>query len=333
MKLKNYAYFICATENFIPYLNAFLNSIQKRKLCEGCYLTVYIFHNRGFNERYLQAVKTAFDFKVIPVEINDSDINFPTGNREFIKRVRYAKMIDLAETYDAVAFFDADMFIVSDRFNNLLDAVSNTDLLVGCNERFKWNAEKYVFVDGERIVKNSNKLYGMICNTPAIFDMKKWKNVFEAYVNIAISGREPKNGIMAGIGDLFCWNLAIYNQNAQDRVICFPIETMAQVHKTNLRRWTHVIVEDGYWRTFAGDRVYVIHNKIADTKWYDGNYEWAYNDVGMNHRESDRLKIIADIGAGLKAIQKEWYDLNFRHRIILTDYVNNIPSWHLMDWK
>jgi hypothetical protein len=328
LEMLNYAIYVASTWNYIGYTNALLNSIYKRKFHEKCTLTVYLFHNDEhgfFKTEYLHDL-SKFPFNVVSHEISRNDFQEINDARfnEYIKRTRYKIVLETAEQYDAVCLLDADMFFVSEQFIDLFDLVSDTDKLIGCNERFKWNVDNYI-LNNKPMFKKNDKLYNMICNVPAIFDMKKWRHVFERYVDIAANGRQTKNGDIVGIGDLFCWNLAIKYEKMNNKIVCFPMETMAQVHHTYTNDWTYIIVENDYWYTFAGDRVYSIHGRIAQDNFVAGNVEF-YKQTSIKNGMNGYEKNVPKIEAGLKKVQSEWYDLNFNQCLKIADYID-IPQF------
>jgi len=319
--MNKYALFVAATPNYLSHLNALLNSIEKRELYKKCELTVYVLYHDNFNFEYLERIKRDFSYTVIPEEINKDDIAIDTKRIEFIKRARYNKMINLSLNYDAVCLLDCDMFFVSDQFMRLFDLVVGTELLIGCNERFKWGNGAYTMHD-DPMFKRPGKMFQFICNTPAIFDMNKWKHVFEKYCEIAIYGTQEKGGQIVGIGDIMCWNLAINYCNKNDDIVMFPMETMAQVHHTNMRAWTYPINDHGYWHTFSGDRIYIIHGRINRPGFVEGCLN-KYRELEKG--KHDIVKVEPKIKAGLKAIQAEWNDLNFNQNIRLSQYTESHP--------
>jgi len=345
--MAKYAIFAAATENYLPYINAQLNSIEKRKLYEKCDLTYYLMHHDNFNRKYLQDVESGFSFNVVPVEIMRGDINLPNTTKriEYIKRCRYKKMVPLAMECDVACFLDGDMFCVSDQFINLFDLVNKSYYMIGCNEKYKWDVGNSYFYNHTKnpLLDKPTKLMQFICNTPAIFDMKKWQEVFEAYEDIAINGRQYKNGNpdnIMGIGDIMCWNIAIQQQNRNNDIITFPMETMAQVHYTNMRQWTCPVVEKDYWRSMSGDRIYIIHGRVAS--WSEEGFMKKHINLETDEGDAEKMqnkyktikalkpsltKIESNIKKGLVAIQKEWYDLNFNHSIKLSNYTDIQPEW------
>jgi len=322
-EVHNYAIFVAATPNYIAYLNPLLNSIEKRKLYEHCNLTVYVFYTEGFCPEYIDIIKQAYSFTVYPMKMVRSD--FPELNPkmkeiEFVKRTRYKKMIQLALEYEAVCLLDCDMFVVSEQFIDLFNLIKGTDYCIGCNERFKWSSGAYKFNDKELLIPRGGKMFQFVCNTPAIMDMHKWRPVFEAYCKIASGGTQIKHGGVKGIGDITCWNLATMYCAMNDKMIMFPMETMAQVHQTYFRNRTYPIDENGYWYTFSGDRIYTIHGRVARPNFVEGVIcgGKGYRELHKGRPDIDKVEI--EVRKGLKAIQKEWYDLNYNGKVNLDLY-------------
>lgn len=321
--MSKFAIFVAATPNYIAYLNALLNSIDKRNLARHCDLSVYVFYTEGFNQDYLDSLKYTFDFKIYPMKMARSDfqeLNPGMKEIEFVKRTRYKKMINLAIDYDVVCLLDCDMFIVSEQFIDLFKLIKGSKYCIGCNERFKWASGEYRFNDKELIIPHGGKMYQFICNTPAIMDMKVWKQVFEMYCKIASEGTQIKNNNVVGIGDIHSWNLAVLKLQKNNDLIVFPMETMAQVHQTYFRNRTYPIVENDYWYTFSGDRIYTIHGRVARPNFIEGVICGPKGYRELHKGREDLSKVEIEVRKGLKAIQKEWYNLNYNHKINLDLY-------------
>lgn len=305
MNLPKYAMFVAATPNYMKALNALLNSIEKRRLYRDCYLDVYVFYYGAWDNDYVMAAQRAYTFPVKFVRIMERELGIQMKTIEYVKRIRYHKITEYAGEYDAVCMLDCDMFFVSDQFMRLFDMVNNTRLLIGCNEKFKWETGPYT-IDGKKIIEPSGKMLQFLCNTPAIFCMKNWEEVFKKYIDIAINGRQEKGGNIVGIGDIMCWNLAIKASKREDDVVMFPMETMAQVHYTNMRAWTYPIVGNDYWRTEAGDRIYVIHGRVGREGFIEGCMK-KYYQLQVGRPDID--KVAVNVRKGLLAIEKEWVEL------------------------
>ena len=331
--VNRFALFVAATgpdigRNYIPDVNSQLNSLQKQGITD---LDVYLL-NYGFppDWNYCEKAVEAFDFNVIPITMSRDDVPHPkqTNPIEFTKRARYFYLMEYAKNYDAVCLMDADMFVVSPAFRGLFDLVAGTSLMVGANERFKWDvgATSYFYSDGCPIFPDPRKLHMMICNVPCLFDMNKWADVFETYKQICFDGFQFRRTEKVGIGDLYAHNIAINVHNREQDIYAFPMSTFAQVHNVWRKPWTHIINDGGNWRTFAGDRIMVVHDtkKIATDRFVPGNMaKYLEEFEGWKDRDAFEGKI----RTGLRALQKEWYNLNLQQSLHLDDFMGFDPLW------
>jgi len=315
--MNKYALFVACTPNFVKHLNALLNSIEKRELYKGCNLTVYVLHYQVVNINYLEAIKTAFSFRVIPVEIKREDVpgGESAGVVEFVKRSRFFYILKYGFDYDVICLLDCDMFIVSPDFMKLFDLVKGTDNLIGCNEGFKWSSGEYT-LNGEPIITPPTKLYAMHCSVPIILNLKCWEDVFKYYTNLCFKGKQG----VRGIGDIYSWNVSVYACKKQRDVIVFPMETMCQVHQTYLHPKTFICVENDYWLTNSGDKVYSIQGRWnTNINFVEGSYKYVL--------KKNNGHIWSKIKKGLQKIQKEWYNLNYECILKLGDYEPIKPEW------
>ena len=319
---KNYAIFVGCTPNFKKYLNALLNSIEKQGLYNDCCLTVYVLHYNGFNESYLKAITESFSYIVIPIEVKREDVHHPpeTKNNEFIKRARFKYLLEYGSEYDVVCLLDADMFMVSPDFMRLFDLVNGTDQLIGCNEKFKWEIGSNYTYEGDPIFNPPQKLYRMHCSVPIIFNLNHWKEVFEYYLKVAFFGRQFKKEQWVEIGDITSWNISVYKCNKQDNIIVFPMEVMCQVHQTYIHPDRYIHVENGYWFTEAGDRVYCIQGRWnSNLDFIEDKMNWCKENFFDKLGRNDFDKLAPKIQKGLEKIQQTWYDLNFKSKLVLDE--------------
>ena len=314
--MKNYAIFIATTPKYKKHVNALLNSFEKRELYKNCHLTVYVLHYGGINNGWLVAISKVFSYSVIPVEIKRKDINHPPDMKEieFVKRARFKYILEYGGNYDVICLLDADMFMVSPDFMKLFDLVNGTNQLIGCNETFKWGIGNNYTYERQPIFNTPQKLYNMHCSVPIIFDMRYWRSVFEYYLKISYFGEQEKGGGIVGIGDIMSWNISVQKCGKEADIVTFPMETMCQVHQTYMYSDRYVIVEDGYWRTARGDRLYSIQGRWnTGLNFVEGSQEWCKKNL------LDYDKAWPKIKKGLECIQQEWYNLNFCSKLILDE--------------
>lgn len=312
------AIFISCSWNYVPYLNALLNSIDKR----GLDVDVYLLHD-VFTSKYLDAIQ-CFDYHLISVGVNRDDFSLKdeASKNRFMKFARYEYMPEVAKEYDVGCLLDADMMIVSSEFQNLFDLVAGTDKLIACNEKFKWGAckdpENTYILDDKPLFPQQTRLWKFHCNVPIIFDMKQWSEVFDAYVRIASEGYEIKQGKVKKMGDIFAWNCAVQYCDRQNDVILFPMETMTQVHYTNIDPERRVLNDCGYWHTTAGDPVYTLHGRVCKPAWEDGHW----GAFTKKFRQGDIMKLRDDVKKSLDMIKAEWYNLSYNHKVKIEEFWN-----------
>jgi hypothetical protein len=228
---------------------------------------------------------------------------------------------------------DADMFIVNRNFMNLFDLVNGTNKLIGCNERYKWVFDsKYTFNEKPIFEKNI-KAYKFHCSVPIIFNLNEWKDVFDFYNQLAYNAFELDEigNIKKPIGDIYCWNISVYKNNRQNDVILFPMETMTQVHQTNSINWTRLIKDGDVWKTNAGDEVFSIHGRIGLPGWRKMHFNKVEKIIQEGNNSDNKFlnekKIINNTRRTLRAIEKEWYDLNTNHKVNIYDFVPANEYW------
>lgn len=344
--MKRYAILFAATgpvagRNYLPDTNALLNSLAKCRIgrtCEG-ELTVFLLHH-GFDPDwdYPALAMEAFrdDFQLKPLELRREDVPHPKGTNtiEFVKRARYFRLMELCQGYDAVCLLDADMFVVAPEFGGLFQLVAGTRKLIGANERFKWDVgpQSYFYADGAPIFTSAGRMRAMCCNVPSLFVLEEWREVLELYSRICFDGYQFKAGLKVGIGDLFAHNIAIHRLGRDSDVVMLPMECFAQVHHVWRKPWTYPINDGGQWRSFSGDRIYMVHDskKIATARFVPGNMtKFAEEFAGW----SEQAKFMGPIRVGLRALQREWYDLNFCQRLKLDQFMEHDPAWDTLGAK
>jgi len=322
------AIFISCNGGYLPCLNAFLNSIEKQQLRrqevrKG--LDVYLVH-WNVPEEYIRAANKSFTtFKLLPIPVDPADFKFAEfSEMEICKCSRYFYMRDICATnkYDTVCLMDVDLMIVSPDFFNLFDMVYSTDLAIGCNERFKWTVgRQYKHLNGEVLFEQPTRLLKFHCNTPLFIGNpggQQWQNVFDKYLEIVYQATEdhPKKG-RCKVGDIFAWNFAVNIAGMEDRVILFPMEVMTQVHQTAYKEWTRLQRYEDHYYTFAGDTVLCLHGRVHKPQFGDYTEERIGVPDGI-------------IRAVNRLYRAEWYNLNFRQTLVLSEFTPMTPYWEEM---
>lgn len=332
MNDRRYAIFVSSTWNYVQYLNALVNSIQKRRLFEYNNLDVHVIYTLDFPDAYLDAISNSFDYNLIAIGFDREKSLFrdEQNKNRIMKFARFEYMRQAAMEYDVVCMLDADMMIVSPEFMNLFDLVYGTDKLIGCNEHFKWTIgdnekgpvykmdDPILFPDDGFIFTEPTLLWKFHCSVPIIFNMTEWDSVFDFYLKLVSEGYEVKNGKQIPMGDIFSWNTAVRYMNKQNDLILFPMEVMTQVHYTNTDPNRRVIDNNGYWHTWAGDPVYSLHGRVDRDRWVSEH--WRVFE--RNNAESEHEKLRPKIAQTLEMIKREWDELN-DGKVKLSDFLQD----------
>ena len=136
MEVSRYASITSCTDNYKPYLNAQLNSLDAAGVKDLDYHLVAL----DIDPDYLERVEAAdFSFNVIIHRRSLVDYPFADQGKNLTsKKSRYHLLQSRGWPYDAMLFLDVDMMIVKD-ITPFLEMVAGTENIIGCNEKFKWN--------------------------------------------------------------------------------------------------------------------------------------------------------------------------------------------------
>lgn len=321
-----YAYFVTSNWGYVPYLTALLNSLQKR----GNTQRVYVMH-QGFKQEYLDAIQRAYSFEVVLLSVDrkDHDVTDEVGENLFMKQSRFKYIAQYGGDHAAICMLDADMFVVSERFGNFFEMVDGTNLLVGCEESYKWNFDKKYTCRGAVVFPEPVKAWKFMCSVPIFFDLNKWRSVFDTYNDMAFNSWEMENGEKKKrVGDIYTWSISIYRNNRQNDCVLMPMQSMTQVHGTAGAFWCAIRNDSGYWHSVDGSEVYSIHGRIGTQNWEPS--QWGWYSSGL---EKSGIPITDKISSSAKiaynAIRQEWFDLTIGKNAIvnLSEFLPVKEEW------
>ena len=319
--MNKYAIFVASSWNYLPYLNALLNSLEKYKIN----VDVYLMHWE-FDEKYLEEIQN-FPYKIIPIEIKEVDHNIvgvaETGKNLFIKQARFHYIAKYGKNYDAICMLDADNFIISENFMNFFDLVKGTNKLIGCEEKYKWDFSEKYRVKNNPVFDDKVKALKFMCSVPIVFDLNKWMDVFDHYNNMAFHSYElkPDNQVKR-VGDIYCWSISVYKNHRENDCILLPMHSMTQVHGTMGTFWCGVQKHKNKWYGRDGCEIYAIHGRIGTENWANSQKNW-YKKFLENHNIEFGGKIEKMCIDSLKIVQDEWVALNYNSRVKLDNYKGN----------
>lgn len=318
----SFAVFVASSWDYIQFTNALLNSIDRHQIPAD----VYLLHDFPPNNYLRDAGQRLSRFHAVPVERAhfrfDASKGLAVSDSLFRKQSRFRYVREIGARYEAVALLDADMFLVTRNFNNLFELVAGTSKLVGCNERFKWVFDRSYEFGDRPIFDLPVRATKFHCSVPIVLDAKRWGDVFDYYNQIAFAAYQVAPRFPGGIkwmGDIESWNIAVYKCGRADDVVLFPMETMTQVHGTNALPRSRIRKTREGWFSDAGDEVFTIHGRVGTDQWEQDQFD-KLNKFVRDYDVADSERLTKDLRAVLADIKVEWNELNFGHKLLLSDY-------------
>ena len=301
---SKYAVLTSCSGNYKQYMNVFLNSLD---FC-GHTHDVHVI-TVDMDEEYLKkALDTKWTFKLFTHKRERKDFEqFESYNSLMLtsKRCRYPALEEYSEPYDVMCLIDIDMMIVNN-FMKFFELVDGTDMIIGCNERFKWPLDRYVLkgYDFPKIYMD-----WMICNAPTLFSPVHSKELLKAMIKCS---RELTNRDGEYPSDLFTMNVALWVAGATDRVVMLPAYAWTGVHLTYTDITTRIMKKGGQkWVSWCGEPVYIIHGKWDRNSTAEQafkNQQKRYNELNLS--EDVRKKLNGTVNSTIKQIQNEFKFFN-----------------------
>lgn len=225
----------------------------------------------------------------------------------YAKKARYKFASAVAPNYGALLFLDVDLMFVAN-VTKFLDLVADTDWILGCNERFKWNMAKYYLWNEAKFEFPHREMMWMICNAPVFVpysQAKFWQVAWETSYQL----RKCSDDKIPS--DLFTMNVALWRTGIEDKVIPLPNYAWTGVHNGYLNIYTRAFKKGGVeWRSVNGEPIYMLHgrwDKPNAEKYYLKEQEKRYNELALPDSIKAKHRKLTD-----KTIQliKEEYHAN-----------------------
>ena len=278
--VASFAALTSCTPNYIHYLKALLNSFDSLGMELDFHVLALEFGADKLTADY------SFNLIVHEREYDDYRKYFPQqpdGN--VAKKSRYMFLEELSD-YKVVLLLDADLMLVRDiiKFFHL---VNGTDVILGCNERFKWPLNRF-FLDGEQLPQIH--MDWMVCNVPLFFCPSKHECFIREAKRCAIQlqdheGRYPS--------DIYTMNVALYTAGATNKVIPLPAYAWTGVHTSYINPWTRIYKRNGKWESFCGEPVYMLHGRWdseGSKMWYLNELEKRFNELNIPSERKASLR-------------------------------------------
>lgn len=297
--------FVCTDGGYMPATIALLRSVRER--CPDA--TVVLIH-WGVPAEQLDIARTMLGAQLEDVPVRREtfgNLAEGIGANLFIKQSRFRYIAERMGAFDVCCMLDADMFLTSDNFSRLFELVHGTRLLIGANEKFKWTfGPNHRGPDGP-LFKEPIRALKFTSSVPLIFCPEAWRDVFELYNRLAYNAWEGKKRM----GDIFCWNAAVYACGRQNDVVALGMQRTVQVHQTWLRPGMTLWRDGRMWLTEHGDEVYSIHGRPWRPGWeaeQERLLKGICAELGMSADARARHEQLAR--AGYRAVKTEWERLH-----------------------
>ena len=193
---------VSCTDNYVPYLNAQLNSLDYHEHTHQVHI-IAIDVDPGYLAK-VRATDWSFPVFIHERRLEEFEKFRPMGGKNMMaKKARY-EFLPQFKDFDALLFLDADIFFVNniDRFFKF---VAGSPTVLGVNERFKWNLGAYE-MGGQRLP--NIPMDWMICNAPTFMSPNRNHDLIDTMCFAAESVIEWKRQKVPS--DLFTMNISLY---------------------------------------------------------------------------------------------------------------------------
>lgn len=200
--MGKFASITSCTNNYLPYLNAQLNSFDCMRHSHDVHVLAVNVDDR-YREYIERAKKVDWTFELYFHERKYDDYPEYGTFRQISQKMRWREMIVLSKFcryhalkelsyYDSLVLLDVDMMIVRN-FEKFFELVKDTKYIIGCNERFKWWLDSFILEGENDEVYPHIPMDWMICNAPLFFAPKHNKEFMECAIKTAGSLKNEKD--------------------------------------------------------------------------------------------------------------------------------------------
>lgn len=317
--MKKFASIVSVTDNYQIYLTTQLNSFAFYGHTHDVHIIAL-----DLKPEYLEWLRDRnwpFELYIHEKTLDDFPELLPQGKMMVAKKSRYAMLASgLLDDYDAVLLLDADLFAVNN-FNKYFQMVADSPVIIGANERFKWNLRRYKF-NGTQLP--DVKMFWMICNAPLFFSPKVNATFVHKAYKSGLHLTEPERDEKHIPSDLFTMNVAIWLAKVQENVVLLPSYAWTGVHASYTDIITRITRQDDKWFSWSGEPVYMIHGRWDRATTSAGYMRWqAKRFVELQLNEAVTKKYSNQAQSTLKAIEKQFAEFSAMdfERILLTNRV------------
>ena len=295
-----YASITSCTNNYLPYLNAQLNSFDSVGHSHDVHVLAVNVDDR-YKDYIERAGKIDWPFGLYFHEKKYEDYLKYGSLRQIAQKMRWDEMVVLSkfcrydallefDYYDAIVLLDVDMMVVHN-FEKFFELVKDTKYIIGCNERFKWWLNGFILEGDEGRDYPHIPMDWMICNAPLFFSPQHNIKFMECAVKTAGSLKD-KNGKY--YSDIMTMNFALWMAGVTENVIALPAYAWTGVHLTYTDITTRIYNRAGKkWLSWCGEPVYIIHGRWdkegCEAGWLS-NQQKRYDELKLSEEVEKKLK-------------------------------------------
>jgi len=282
--MTKYAHVVAANTKYLPYLNAFLNSLEYVKNTQDVHIISW-----GLSPSYLNKL-SQLSYKTIIHEISNDSKMIEISEGDALMRYRYKLAADLKD-YESVVVFDADSIVVRN-LDLWLEVAARSKTIIGVAlEQKRWygEPEEHHKVNGEYPIPRTWNEKDIACS-PLFFSPKDFGDVFSYSWHIFADYPPEKRALCP---DMDCLGLAILKHGVQDRVIALAEATFSGLHETLLKPFSHVCEQHGKLFTINGEEIFAVHGQYNSEIWKGWQLEGQMKCIDRELDGSPRCKEIA----------------------------------------
>ncbi len=279
VKQQNFkrAYITAASENYLPGLKAFFNSLKK--------------HDPG-SDVILLSCKLPQEFLNSLSKIPNKVILIETPGKNPVEETaieRFKIASEKGKEYEAVCLMEADIFLVHqvELFWQLARkgfiVVGSNGMIVNFNKEYQNRFNIHLNQD--------NYIYPKVHTTIPIFLPREDLDWFEKFYYT-----RKKN---PGFDDVFGLNLLGISMGKSERIVAMPPYTFTGIHHFGVKPETGWIKKDGLILSGTEEQVYMIHGKWWNEGWFKDLYltmDQYFKREGMVGKACQRSKNSIELG-------------------------------------
>ena len=293
---SRFAFVTAASENYLPGLVAFFNSLIENNHKEDVILCSF-----RLPEKFLEKLKE-LPFNVRIVKMQGGDQVQETA----IERFRVAA--ELGKEYEAICLVEGDIFLTAN-VGTFFEAARRGMIIVGSNGMIvdmgiDYQKQYNLFLDVKKYP------YPKVHTTVPIFLNSSDLDWFEDFYKRRMNAR--------AFDDVFGLNLLGIKMGKSERMICMPPTIFCQIHHFGIKPVTHLMKKEGMILDGFEMQVYMVHGKWFEQGWYTGLMDpmpgyWKDNSFGERQKK--------EAFETREMILNEFLRLCYRSKIDLRDFV------------